>query len=185
MTGLIFLDTETTGLDLMTHDIWEVAWAVDHEPVISGLVPHSLHGAQAVALRVNRYHERCEVDEPLAIPTEVEDYLYDTFNEYPRRHGVRLTVVGANPHFDLYRLSRRWDWDAPWHYRAIDLSSYAMPILGHDTPQGLKRIAEELDERGWAILRDEETAHSAAADVATVRACFYALAMTAEIDRDA
>lgn len=177
MTGLIFLDTETTGLGLTTHDIWEIAWAVDHEPITTGLVRHSLYGAQTRALQINRYAERCDTTDTLNIGTETEDALYDTFNEWPRRHGEKLTVVGANPHFDLYRLSRRWDWADPWHYRAIDISVFAMPILGHQRPQGLNKIAQELDARGFTVSRNEETAHTAAADVRTVRDCYYALVL--------
>lgn len=172
MTGLIFLDTETTGLDLMRHDIWEIGWAVDHEPVVSGLVPHSLYGAQPEALNINHYHQRCEVDEPLTIPTEVEDYLYDTFNEWPRRHGTRLTVVGANPHFDLYRLSRRWDWDAPWAYRAIDVSTLAMGVFKIDLPLGLNSLIAMCRDYGYEV---PEPDHTAAGDVEATRAAFYAM----------
>lgn len=181
VTGLIFLDTETTGLDLMINDVWEIAWAVDHEPITSGLVPHSLYGAQTRALQINHYADRCNATNPLTISTEIEDSLYDTFNEWHRRHGTPLTVVGANPQFDLYRLSRRWDWNTPWHYRAIDISVFAMPILGHQLPQGLEKIARELDERGYAISRTEDTAHSAAADVRTVRDCYYALILANDL----
>lgn len=181
MTGLIFLDTETVGLDLMTHDVWEIAWAIDHEPITSGLVPHTLHHHQVEALQVNRYAQRCGDAYPEDIPTEVEDALFDTFNEWQRRHGQPLTVVGANPHFDLYRLSRRWDWKQPWHYRAIDVSVFAMPILGHELPQGLYRVAAELQAKGYEVARDLlTTAHSAAADVEVVRNCYYALVLENE-----
>lgn len=172
MTGLIFLDSEATGLELMTHDLWELGWAIDHEPAISGLIPHSLYGADPEALRINNYAERCEVDEPLTIPTEVEDYLHDTFYEWERRHGERLTVVGANPHFDLYRLSRRWDWDAPWAYRAIDVSVLAMGVFKTDLPLGLNSLTAKCREHGFDI---PEPDHTAIGDVEATRAAFYAM----------
>lgn len=174
MTGLIFLDTETMGLSLMKHDVWEVAWAVDHEPITSGFIPHNQANYEPRALQVNRYWDRYSAEEN---SHDAEDMLYDTFIEYPKRYGTQLTVVGANPQFDLYRLSRRWGWQEPWSYRAIDISSYAMPILGHDIPQGLKRIADELTALGYPIDRDDATAHTAAGDVEVLRNCYYALVL--------
>lgn len=175
MTGLLFLDTETTGLSLTQHDIWEIAFAVDHEPIVSGFVGHTLNNADAEALTVNRYAQRIGDTYCEDIDNEVEDALYDTFHEWHRRYGEPLTVVGANPQFDLYRLSHRWGGEQPWHYRAIDVSVYAMPILGHERPQGLATIADELTAKGFAINRNDDTAHTAAADVAVTRNCYYAL----------
>jgi oligoribonuclease (3'-5' exoribonuclease) len=42
---LVFLDTETTGLDPNRHEIWEVAYAVEDDPIVSGSVHHSLRNA--------------------------------------------------------------------------------------------------------------------------------------------
>ena len=47
-----------------------------------------------------------------------------------------------------------------------------MGALGYDTPKGLKDIAADLRGRGHEI---PEPDHSAAADVATLRACHLAL----------
>lgn len=177
MSGLLFLDTETTGLDLTRHDIWEIGFAVDHEPIISGFIGHSLANADPEALTVNRYAQRIGDVYPADIDNEIEDTLYNTCHEWKRRTGEPLVVVGANPQFDMHRLTHRWGGEQPWHYRAIDVSVYAMPILGHERPQGLATIADELEAKGFAINRNEETAHTAAADVAVTRNCYYALVL--------
>lgn len=76
------------------------------------------------------------------------------------------TIVGANPAFDTSFLRARWK-GAPWHYRLIDIETYAMPALNLDRPKGLAYIAEQL-----GIQAPD---HTAAGDVHTLRECWRAL----------
>ena len=158
--SLIYLDTETTGLDPARHHIWEMAYAVDGGPILSAVVPHTTIGADPDALRIGKYEERggylpadSEFDRCLA--TEIEGE----------------TLVAANPAFDAAFLRARWG-KAPWKYRLLDVEAYAMGALGYDVPQGLKTIAHDLRAADWDI---PEPNHSAAGDVATLRDCHLAL----------
>jgi hypothetical protein len=159
---LVFLDTETTGLDPARHDVWEAAWAVDDGPVESAFLAHDVAGADPEALRLNGYLTR----RPRL------DVVASLTSEHALRQALTgATLVAANPAFDAAFLRARWG-EAPWRYRLLDVEAYAMGALGYDTPQGLARIARDLRKIGADI---PEPDHTAAADVATLRACFYAL----------
>jgi DNA polymerase III epsilon subunit-like protein len=159
---LVFVDTETTGLDPQRHEVWELAYAVDDGPIRSGVIYHSTRNADPVALRMNGYHKR----------------LYPQKFEAMQDHEIEArrvldgsTLVAANPAFDAAFLRARWGF-APWRYRLLDVEAYAMGALGFDEPKGLKDIADALRERGYEIHHPD---HSAAADVATLRECYWAL----------
>lgn len=162
---LCFIDTETTGLSLEQHDVWEIAYAFDDDIVHSAVVPHSLANAEVEALEVNNYMERGAVgwrSEDNTFERELREQLRET----------QATVVGANPAFDMYRLRKRWHGEEPWHYRSIDIEAYAMPFLDLGLPRGLHFIAEALREHEATI---PEPDHTAAGDVLCLRACFRTL----------
>lgn len=145
---LVYLDTETTGLDPQLHSIWEAAWAVDDGPIKSGLLEHHLKNADRKALEINHYDERANP------PWADEGALRLALDG--------ATLVGANPAFDAGFLRARWG-ESPWRYRLFDIEAYAMPLLGYDTPKGLATIAADLG----VVAPD----HTAAADVHTLREC--------------
>lgn len=172
-TRLVYLDCETLGLDMLRHEVWEVAWAVEDEPVKSGVISHHFNAAyQKSALEVNGYPQHgIDYDHDHAAQTEGD--LYSAL--------VDATVVGANPYFDLVRLSLRWertDWaekakgKEPWHYRSIDIESYAMPLLDYTRPQGLSKVCMDLRNRGYDV---PEPDHTSAGDVEALRAAYKAL----------
>lgn len=162
--SLIYLDTETTGLDPDRHEIWELAYAVDDGPIASGTIYHSLRHADPTALRLNGYHDRVT---NLATPRAMQ-----TLEESAKGVLDGNTLVAANPAFDASFLRARWG-VAPWRYRMLDVEAYAMGALGFDIPKGLRDITGALRTRGFFI---PEPDHSAAADVETLRACHLALA---------
>ena len=155
MGDLIYLDTETTGLDPFSHEVWEIAWAVGDGPVETMQVRHSLAGADVMALRINGYVDRWE---KAATDTD-EAGLRNTLSG--------ATLVCSNPSFDEAFLRQRWG-RTPWHHRKIDIATYAMPALGLDRPVGIAQIAERLGVRA--------PDHTAAGDVLTLRACYIELA---------
>lgn len=163
----LYVDTETMGLELNTHDVWELAWTIEDDPIQSGFVEHDEALFQTEALKVNGYMDRYDGN----LTPNVEYNLLDALHDY-RDRGDALVVVGANPHFDASRLSRRWDWQEPWHYRMVDLSTYVMPWRQSLIPLGLNQIANALRSQGCDIPVPD---HTAAGDVATVRACHKAL----------
>ena len=160
---LVYLDTETTGLDPDRHEIWELAYAVDDGPIHSGVMFHSLRHADPKALAMNGYWDRTRDATPKA---------WQQLENGARTALEGATLVGANPAFDAAFLRARWG-VAPWRYRLLDVEAYAMGALGYDQPKGLKDIAATLAiGEGFDIPSPD---HSAAGDVATLRACHLAL----------
>lgn len=163
MTNLVYLDTETTGLDPELHDIWEVAWAVNDEPIQSRILPHSLQTANPESLAMNGYWDRANWGFE---PRWGEDYDVEL-----KTILAGNTIIGANPGFDTAFLRSRWG-VTPWHYRMIDVESFAMAVMQWDRPRGLKDISTELIQLGYNV---KEPDHSAAGDVFTLRDSYIAL----------
>lgn len=164
-----YVDTETLGLDLDLHDVWELAWAIENGDIQSGFLVHDPTDADPKAMEVNQYKQRYDADE---VNSLVEYDLLHEMHE-ARDRGDALILVGANPSFDSYRLRRRWNQE-PWHYRMVDLGTYAMVAMNSHEPIGLIHIANWLRNNGY---RDEVPLpdHTAAGDVATARGCHKAL----------
>ena len=159
--SLVFLDTETTGLDPDFHDVWEIAYAVDDRPIRSCVVDHDPVRSDLKALSLNGYFGRGDSR------SRERDSLYSMNFELKLREDLDgATLVGANPAFDAAFLRTRWD-VAPWRYRLLDVEAYAMPALGLSEPKGLAYIAERL-----GISAPD---HSASTDVHVLRECFRAL----------
>jgi len=151
---LIYLDTETTGLDPHQHQVWEIAWAVEGGPVNVIQVRHSLSNADPVALKMNGYLDRWVCEEASVSEQRLRDRLRGA------------TLVCSNPSFDEAFLRERWR-ETPWHHRKIDIATYAMPALGLDRPAGLAQIAERLGVRA--------PDHTAEVDVLVLRDCYRKL----------
>jgi DNA polymerase III alpha subunit (gram-positive type) len=161
VTELIFIDIETTGLDPELHQAWEIAWAGEYGDVLYSRLPHDLITADDKALEMNGYYDRG---------------LFISPNEYNvdvrlRRVFAGNTLVAANPAFDTSFLRKRWG-VAPWHYRLVDIESYAMPILDYDRPKGMATIYQDLVALGYNVKQPD---HSAKGDVAALRDCYFAL----------
>lgn len=157
MTDLVFLDTETTGLDPDKHEVWEIALAVNDDPVQVYYVEHALRSADLNALELNGYWQRMHRNTP------------QNEHDLQVRHMIEgNTLVCANPTFDRMMLRKRWGFE-PYHYRSIDVESMALVVFGWDRPRGLKDIAAELRGRGYDI---PEPDHSAAKDVEVLRKVF-------------
>lgn len=158
---IVYLDTETTGLDPQLHEVWEIAFAIDDGPIMSSTVSHGLRNADPKALEINRYNDRVD-RRKLAYPRVAAM----EFEAGVLRALEGSTLVGANPAFDAGFLQSRWG-ERPWKYRLLDVEAYAMPFLGLDEPKGLAYIAEQL-----GVTAPD---HTAAADVHTLRECHRAL----------
>ena len=136
-------DTETTGLDALRHDVWEVA--VIRRDLDGGVTrrlwqirPVSLHTADPEGLRISRYHERMVVPDGVdaldMTPTltggrpEPMDFMAAVRQMYDALNGT--VMVGSNPHFDasflhpLFRFGKD-----PWHYRPVCAVTHAAGVL--------------------------------------------------------
>ena len=165
--SIAYVDVETTGLDPQLHDIWEIAWAVDDAPITSAIVNHSTITADAKALEINGYFERLD-----ALRGEWSKVRAETRESYLMGALEGNTLCAANPAFDAGFLRARWG-QSPWKYRLLDIEAYAMGALGYHEPKGLKTIADDLRAKFGAEIPEPD--HTAAGDVATLRACHLEL----------
>lgn len=157
--SFVYLDTETTGLTPYEHEVWEVAYAVDNEPIVSSPVPHTGRNADPAALEMNGYRDRAVLIDHWTGETA---WRVRSFEDTLRTELDGATLVGANPAFDAAFLRARWGY-TPWKYRLLDIEAYAMPLLGLAEPRGLAYIAEQLGIQA--------PNHTAAGDVHTLREC--------------
>lgn len=159
MRALVFLDIETTGLDPDKHEAWEIAFAHEHGPVESAVLVHSLKTADPKALELNGYFQRfpngARSTGPI-VDIQVRQAL------------TGVTIVAANPSFDVDFLYRRWG-VAPWHHRKIDVETMAYTVLQYDEMKGMKDISEDLRGMGFAV---DQPDHTAAGDVIALRQCY-------------
>ncbi|GAA1790397.1 hypothetical protein GCM10009795_040110 [Nocardioides hankookensis] len=155
---LAFLDTETTGLDRVRHQVWEVAYAIDDGPIVTLQLPHDLDHADPAALEINGYADRVGT-----VTLGWRQQLLADLDD--------VILVGSNPGFDQAMLSKALDAE-PWHYRCIDAPAGVMWLLDWDEPRGLLSAAREMRGRGHTIPMPD---HTAAGDVATTRAVYRAV----------
>ncbi len=179
MTGrLVAVDVETTGLDVDRHVVMEVA-AVDVRSgevfeFVPPLAAADLASADPTAFAVNRYFERRVFER--ASPA----------NQWPGLASFLdgATICGANVRFDAAMLRKAFN-DGyvpngePWHYRMLDLGSYAAGVLGGD-PANLLGLSAVCDRLGV-----ENTApHSALGDALAAAECVRRLRALAPVDAE-
>lgn len=148
MAKLVFLDTETTGLDSNRHEIWELAFIlVDDGPPeeYAWQFPVSLDTADPTALRFNRFYERrwpmmgIMNDNP-GLVTRSRSVKGKWVSGNPVSYHIgtvaklldQAHIVGAVPNFDepfLAQLLRKHGHAPTWHYHLIDIESMAVGWL--------------------------------------------------------
>lgn len=180
---LIIVDTETTGLDLDTHWVLEVAainvTTREEMYFVPALPERALGTADGKALKINGYFSRAVYAHRLD---------RDAADKYWRQLWDWLagnTLAGSNPTFDAAMLNKAALWStqqsayngpkqlvaSPWHHRLADLSAYAAGALGIDPTHlpGLDAVCERLSI-------ENESPHSAIGDARATMDCFVALA---------
>lgn len=170
MTGLCFVDCETTGLDPDRHEVWEVAIIrAHHNDDGSGLViedewqaflPVDLTRADPNALRIGRYYQRY----PFPPSSGLADGVWPVENV--AREVAYLTggrhLVGAVPSFDAAFLSRLLvanGYQAAWHYHLVDVEALAAGRLMQPPPWNSDELTGRL---GVTVDRDDR--HTAMGD---------------------
>lgn len=139
---VVFLDTETTGLDPATEQLFEVAAICGQtgEEYVFRLepFPEVVEKMHPKAAEVNRYHERT------ADPSWVWDSPHRTADRLHNvLHGAH--IVGAVPDFDA-RFLTAWyahmDLPVPrWHYHLIDIENLAYGWLLREPLTAQERAA--------------------------------------------
>lgn len=194
MTALAFVDLETTGLNPLRHEPWEVGLVLrgddgrDEEYLWQ--LPVDGGRADPVALTIGKFYERRWGAEKILGPVNgkrqeegKERRVHSDFVPRWAKRFAELThgavFVGANPTFDdaFLRPLLRANGACPgWHYRLVCVESLAVGYLngidvyqhGVERPpvpwKGVSDLAERL-----GIAVDEETKHSALADARKAR----------------
>lgn len=176
---IVFIDTETTGLDITRHSVWEIAlivWNAEHEgwdDHVFDIWPADLHMADPGALRINRFYERTDIPKNTGSgfwvsPNDVSDKI--------AHMTAGKVLIGANPGFDaafVGKLLASCYFAPAWDYHMIDITSMAIGFLS-----GL-RGDENFDfpipySSGWianqlSIERSKER-HTALGDAQEVQA---------------
>lgn len=172
MSRLKFVDGETGGFDERFHPLIEIAVADETGAPRRLVLPHDVRQCNEKALEVNGYDERglgnrkrwCRPSALMALYSEL----------------AGQTLVCSNPSFDERFLLALQDANpdttpkqrGPWLHRKIDISSYAMPLLGHERPRGLNKICEELRDLEYDVPLPD---HGAVNDVLALRSAFQVL----------
>lgn len=129
MTGLVFLDTETLGLDPDRHAVWEVAWidgdtGREHCYHVQ-LAADEIAAAEPIAIEISGFDKR--FGDTYDVPRERIVYLLQ------QAFAGRKHMVGAVPSFDEERLRRMFYAQGirtmPWHYHLIDVEALAVGFL--------------------------------------------------------
>lgn len=177
MIPLIFLDTETTGLQPDRHTIWEIGWIT------------AVHDADARRLTLNKGYQATVPLGYSALVKADPDALKVGHYEQRKTDGLRereaviadLTAaiaqvmaqagtdkvphfVGAVPGFDHAMLAQNWvGWpgfgEGLWHYHLIDVETLAAGKLGVPPPYTSSALSEQM---GATI--DKKARHTALGD---------------------
>lgn len=135
MTKLVFLDVETTGLDLDRHEVWEVG-AIVRTQVYDGntitgwtekeyhwFLPVDRSRADLIALNIGKFFDRYPSFTDRT-PRDISDPL--TFANEFMRLTVGAHLVGACVDFDAYRIARILRINGcieAWNYHLVDVEN--------------------------------------------------------------
>lgn len=145
MPDIVFVDTETTGLDTSIDDIWEIA-AIRVRPdggetVLHRQLGHDIRRAQALPESFRTDHDT-RFDGETALPQRRAAQEIAAFFT-PDADLQAPHFAGINPAFDaamLTRLFRRNGiFTVPWHYQLLDVRAIALGF----------QAAHLANGRGW------------------------------------
>lgn len=166
---LIFLDTETTGLNPEAgQEIIEIAIITEYsngnvETWETKIKPQRINKAHPKALEINGYNETDWKDAP-----KMEEAVLQIYERL--QHGI---VIGYNPHFDWRFITKAFEeygLDIPYRVRCLDVM---VLVWEHLLPKGLKYLSLDAvrDFLGW----DKAGSHSALKDTQDTRKLYHLL----------
>lgn len=182
---LVFLDTETTHLDVAIARAWEIALicrpfdAVDDSRdetthlMVAGFGADALADADPESLDKGRFHERYGPSSTATWVTEEQAAAVITSLTRPV-DSRKVALVGSNPAYDaqvLAALLRRHDREPQWDYHTHDLvtwtyATFASSILERAE---MPMRSYELSEMVNAAPPAEDVRHTALGDALWVR----------------
>lgn len=158
---LLFIDTETTGLNAQKHEIIEIAWILTDaganilEKFEARMMPQRIEDAEPRALEVNGYTKEAWEKSPLISHAEAAKKL--------RAVASDCILVGQNVSFDegfITALLLQNNLVPSWHYHKVDTATLMWPAFSSGDLQGLS-----LDKICAFLGIPQEKKHAAAADV--------------------
>lgn len=168
MSSVVFVDTETTGLDPFTHEIWDLAIIESNGGEFEYHFPVNLTKADPKALQVGRYYERTgdlgwEWDSP-------KSWVHQIARQLDGKH-----LVGACPWFDAQFLRHFLLYhghQATWRYHHIDIEALAVGYLAArgetvDLPYHSKDLSRRV-----GVDPDMFDAHTAIGDARWAKAVY-------------
>lgn len=186
MSDIVFLDTETLGLDPAA-PIWEFAAIRQSDPDMQ---------AETLHLFINN------PDDAKWLESLPEPFAQDYRTRFGRNYGLSVSadiaahqirefldgrphIVGAVPSFDTERIARQLmephGFDRPWHYHLIDVENLVVGYLrglymagGQDMPIDPPWKSDELS-RAVGVDPEQFDRHTAMGDVLWVRAQYDAV----------
>ena len=160
MKKFVFVDTETTGLDPKNDKLVELTYAVENEKPVT--LFFGVKKVPAFIDDLTKFSERKVYDEPEASKVDIHDFLKASDGN---------TMVAANPSFDKGFLEANLLFN--FHYRMLDVQSYAMARLDLDYMPSMNEIASLLSELGYRGFTKPD--HSSRNDVLFMREAFNVL----------
>lgn len=154
---LVFLDTETTGLDPDKHEVWEVGLIVRDEggdKEYHWFAQVDLKAAEPIALNVGGFFDRYDASTAIH-PSQLAEELGHIIP-------ARAHLVGNVVSFDeerLRRLLQREGVKPPWHYHLVDVESMIAGKLGLAPPWESDDLSAAI---GVAVTEDDR--HTALGD---------------------
>ena len=183
MTGVCFVDTETTGLDPERHEIWEVGLILPDGSEYLWQLPVDLSRADPMALNIGRFHDRQAMAARTGHTNGDVTELVDRW-QFARKF-ARLTrglhLAGAVVSFDAERLWKllRANGECPmWHYHLIDVEALAAGHLAeHDVNRTLAHPPWNSNDLSRAVGVDPDTfdRHTALGDARWAKAIYEAV----------
>lgn len=157
---LIFVDTETTGLNPEKDALVELTWAREVGPT------HTLwFGVEEVPDFIDNLIKFTERG------ISGRQSTVDEFNAFFEA-SEGATMVAANPAFDKGFI----DSNLPWrfHYRMLDIETFAMAKLSLVEVPSMKEVYQLLKDMGFRMTEPDHTSRN---DVLAMRDAFRALNM--------
>lgn len=157
---LIFVDTETTGIDSKSDRLVELAWAEMEGPIRT-----MYFGVKEVPPFIDEligFTKRDLASKTEMSPAEKHAFLNTTYGH---------TMVAANPAFDKAFMEENHLFE--FAYRMLDIETYAMAKLRLDYVPSMNDIYTILRDMGYTAIGKPE--HTAESDVACMRAAFKVL----------
>lgn len=182
--NVVFVDTETTGVDPDRHNVWEIALVGDFGSRLyvrsSDMV--DLEYADPTALRINGFYDRIVIPgagDRIKLPNDRTMAL----------EIARLTagkhLAGIVPGFDATFIAKflLGSGIAPaWHYQTIDVEVMAAGVLGLEPPYDTEQVVRLLNHPALTALAGEGK-HTAMGDARFAAGMYNAALLRSHPDR--